>query len=238
MLGLAPHDLDFTVVAESFEDMKIYLISQWGVEIFLEKPEYGTIRGRFTPYRDEDNIVRSRYFSGITLGTLAADFVLSRREGYYTDGRHPDETTPGSLYDDLARRDFTVNAIALDKDGKYIDPFGGRADLEAGVLDTVGVAEDRFREDALRLVRAMRFAITKNFTLSSEVERALGSRKLLDVLVKNVATDRVREETKKCFEHSTSETLTFLSRYPSLASVLFSKDGHDLWLMPTQKVRY
>ncbi|MBR2484405.1 MAG: tRNA nucleotidyltransferase, partial [Oscillospiraceae bacterium] len=82
-----------------------------------------------------------------------------RKDGDYADHRHPVavEFTP-SLREDLQRRDFTVNAIALSWDGIVIDPFEGQADLAAGVLRAVGDAEQRFEEDALRILRGLRFA--------------------------------------------------------------------------------
>ena len=81
-----------------------------------------------------------------------------RSEGSYGDGRRPDRVEFGqSIEDDLARRDFTINAMAIDSDGKPIDPFKGRSDLKEGILRAVGVAGDRLGEDGLRIMRAYRF---------------------------------------------------------------------------------
>ena len=81
-----------------------------------------------------------------------------RSEGSYGDGRRPDQVEFGhSIEDDLARRDFTINAMAIDSDGDLIDPFGGISDLEDGVLRAVGVAGERLGEDGLRIMRAYRF---------------------------------------------------------------------------------
>ncbi len=81
-----------------------------------------------------------------------------RSEGSYGDGRRPDQVEFGqSIEDDLARRDFTINAMAIDSDGKPIDPFKGRSDLKEGILRAVGVAGDRLGEDGLRIMRAYRF---------------------------------------------------------------------------------
>jgi len=81
-----------------------------------------------------------------------------RSEGSYGDGRRPDRVEFGqSIEDDLARRDFTINAMAIDSDGKPIDPFDGRSDLKKGILRAVGVAGDRLGEDGLRIMRAYRF---------------------------------------------------------------------------------
>lgn len=229
LMGIEPHDFDFTIVADSYNDMKMYLVDL-GVHIWLEKPEYGTIRGRFD---------RSYVFNGIELDGMSVDFVLSRKEGFYTDGRHPDETTPGSLYDDLSRRDFTVNAIAVTKDGVFIDPFLGRQDLEIRLLRAVGVAEDRFFEDALRVLRAVRFVITKNFTLHEDVWFAMKKMSVLDRLRDNISTDRIRNELDKCFKHDSLFTVDFLARYQELRSVIFEEapHGHNLWLQTTSKAR-
>ena len=81
-----------------------------------------------------------------------------RSEGSYGDGRRPDEVIFGqSIEEDLGRRDFTINAMAIDSDGSLIDPFGGRSDLDDGVLRAVGVAGERLGEDGLRIMRAYRF---------------------------------------------------------------------------------
>src|SRR5581483_8110668 len=82
-----------------------------------------------------------------------------RIEGKYTDKRHPDEVKfARTIEEDLSRRDFTVNALAMSLDGKIVDPFGGEGDLGTKILRTVGKPEERFNEDALRLLRAVRFA--------------------------------------------------------------------------------
>jgi tRNA nucleotidyltransferase (CCA-adding enzyme) len=235
LMGLMEKDLDFTVEAHSFEQMQAYLIHEWGVETYVQQPEYGTIRGHFGAYRDENGVVRSRYFAGLTLGKLAGDFVLSRKEGYYTDGRHPDDTMPGTLYDDLARRDFTVNAIALDKNGEYIDPFHGRDHILSKNLVAVGNAKDRFLEDALRAIRALRFSITKGFTIHKDVWFALDDPEVQDALKNNISTERIREELNKCFQFDTLATMDLLSEYPELRAVIFF--DHGIWLEPTVKNR-
>jgi len=104
-----------------------------------------------------------------------------RHDGTYSDHRRPDDVTFGDTLDeDLARRDFTVNAMAipLDADGRpgaLVDPFGGRADLAAGVLRAVGDPRARFREDALRMLRAVRFAATLEFTVEPATRDAIAA---------------------------------------------------------------
>ena len=97
-----------------------------------------------------------RLDEGVSDGTW--EVTTLRSEGSYGDGRRPDQVEFGqSIEDDLARRDFTINAMAIDSDGNVIDPFDGMADLRAGVLRAVGEASERLGEDGLRIMRAYRF---------------------------------------------------------------------------------
>ena len=89
----------------------------------------------------------------------AFEVTQFRTDGDYTDGRHPDSVQfTKSFRDDTARRDFTINAMGIDADGNLIDYHGGEQDLDNGILRTVGNAKQRFSEDALRIIRALRFA--------------------------------------------------------------------------------
>ena len=117
-----------------------------------------------------------------------------RAEGGYSDGRHPDAVSFGvSLEEDLARRDFTVNALALAPNGTVIDPFGGLADLDAGVLRCVGNPARRFGEDRLRMFRALRLAAQLGFALYPTVEAALADAPS----PANLAVERVGAEVDK-----------------------------------------
>ncbi len=127
-----------------------------------------------------------------------------RLEGKYTDKRHPDDIKFAKTIDeDLSRRDFTVNAMAFEvtthkrRVEGLVDPFGGLEDLRAGVIRTVGAPEDRFREDALRLVRAPRFAAELNFQIEMNTRRAI--EKLAGEL-EMIAKERVRDELVKILE--------------------------------------
>jgi tRNA nucleotidyltransferase (CCA-adding enzyme) len=141
--------------------------------------------------------------TGIDHGTVTVvsnkqhfEVTTLRGEGAYTDGRRPDEVTfTDDIVADLARRDFTVNAIALDpQTGVLIDPFDGRRDLDARVLRAVGVPEERFGEDGLRVLRAARFVATLEMELDPATERAieptLGT-------YRKVSAERVRDEWVK-----------------------------------------
>ena len=123
---------------------------------------------------------------------MEVEITTFRREGSYRDNRHPDwvEFVP-DIREDLARRDFTVNAIAYSPSRGYVDPFGGRADLQSGILRCVGEPERRFREDALRILRGMRFAARFGFLPEPATQDAMiGLAPLTDAL----ARERVYQE--------------------------------------------
>lgn len=118
-----------------------------------------------------------------------------RTDGNYTDNRHPDEVIfVKSLEEDLKRRDFTMNAIAMNKFGKIRDPFDGENDINRNVIRTVGTATDRFREDALRMLRAVRFASQLSFSLEAETFLGIQEDK---ALLANVSIERKTIEMEK-----------------------------------------
>lgn len=125
-------------------------------------------------------------------GGRGVEVTTYRRDGDYLDSRHPDHVEfTGSLEEDLSRRDFTINAMALDLRGRLADPFGGRADLRSGVLRAVGNAEARFREDALRIMRGLRFAARLGFAVESDTDRAI---RHCAPLLGRIAPERLRVE--------------------------------------------
>lgn len=125
-----------------------------------------------TPPEVQEIFDRS-FATGIEHGTVTVvwesepvEVTTFRIEGTYTDHRRPNEVQfVRSLRDDLQRRDFTINAMAMDLEGKLYDYFGGQVDLKNGLIRTVGNATERFQEDALRMVRAARFAAQFSFTI-------------------------------------------------------------------------
>lgn len=120
------------------------------------------------------------------------EITTFRTENGYADSRHPDTVLfVDSLQNDLSRRDFTVNAMAADAEGNVIDCFGGIADLQNGILRCVGNAETRFTEDALRILRALRFAAKLDFSIARETASAIFS---LKERLHLVASERIRKE--------------------------------------------
>ena len=136
-----------------------------------------------------------------------------RRDGAYTDHRHPAQVTfTASLTEDLARRDFTVNAMAADLRGTLYDPFGGRADLETGILRCVGQPERRFSEDALRILRCLRFASVLGFAIEPATGAALTDCR---ELLRDIAPERICEELTKLL--CGSDAAAVLRQYPEAA---------------------
>ncbi|MGI8648857.1 MAG: HD domain-containing protein [Rubrobacter sp.] len=139
-----------------------------------------------------------------TIGAFVDEYgveVTTYRSDLYTEGsRHPEITFGETLEDDLARRDFTINAIASDAvTGEVRDPFGGRSDLETGVIRAVGVPLDRMRDDPLRMLRAVRFQTTlstddRPFAMTSDLEAAIAENA---PWLGSISAERIREEFEK-----------------------------------------
>lgn len=126
---------------------------------------------------------------------LGYEITTFRTESTYTDFRRPDTVTfVRSLSEDLQRRDFTINALAMTYDGEIVDLFEGLADLSAGVIRAVGEAEVRFTEDALRMMRALRFSAQLGFQIAPDTRAAL--QRLAPNLAK-IAVERIRVEFEK-----------------------------------------
>lgn len=227
LIGKPTKDYDYTVVVdpalgltldESWDFMRDHL-KDLGFKIFLETPEYQTIRAKFPKGHEHESVT--------------ADFVLARKDGPYTDGRRPDWVEPGTLEDDLRRRDFTVNALAEAEDGTIIDLFGGIEDLDSRRLRAVGDPRERLREDALRALRAVRFAITKGFYIDADLAYAMHTEAVRYDLEHNISTERIKDELHKCFAYDSYETIMFLAHnFPQYLSVAVDK---GIWFEPTTR---
>jgi putative nucleotidyltransferase with HDIG domain len=139
---------------------------------------------------------------------VLTEVATFRSDGAYSDGRHPDAVRyTASAEEDVRRRDFTINGLLLDApaaaddleeatglDGKVIDVVGGMADLKAGIVRAIGCAAERFEEDRLRMLRAVRFAARFGFELEAETARAIGA---LAARIGSVSRERVRDEVTK-----------------------------------------
>lgn len=168
-------------------------------------------------------------FGTVGVKTGSEDATLSivevtpyRTEGEYKDKRRPESVAFGdNLEEDLARRDFTVNAVAYDEDkGHIVDPYKGQSDIAARVLRTVGVAEERFEEDALRLLRAVRFMAELGFALDAETAAAIAKKA---GNLAHISRERIRDEFVKIL----------LSKDPMIALQVAYKLGILKYISPT-----
>ena len=160
--------------------------------------------------------------TGLQHGTMTVrtegghvEVTTYRTDGTYADHRHPDKVTfTRSLEEDLARRDFTVNAMALSAGGKVYDPMGGREDLAAGLLRCVGEPDRRFDEDALRILRGLRFASVLEFAI--EDKTAEGIRRNRELL-REIAAERILVELDKLLCGKAAAAV--LREYPEVLGV-------------------
>lgn len=224
-------DVDFTAVVSSDEaggdpfGFMVERLLTLGFEVFQVKRAFLTARANFP--------------GGMPFGTErirgGVDIVLARKDSATSaDGRHPDAVTPGGLGDDLARRDFTMNAIARSSTGELIDPHGGVADIASRTIRTVGAPIARMSEDRLRILRALRFAITLDFEIEQSLSDTITKMAAVqgkDVL-KGVSHERIREELTKMFACSTVKSLVLLEKY-YLIQTLFNESR--IWLKPTME---
>jgi tRNA nucleotidyltransferase/poly(A) polymerase len=228
LLGVESKDIDFTFVLdnldqtieEGFESMTSWLEHE-GFSIFLSTPDCFTIRAKFPKGDKNEGIV--------------ADFVMARKEIGYVPGTRQPILVLGTLEDDLIRRDFTLNALAEGEDGKLIDLFEGREDLDAKVLRTPLPASQTMMDDPLRFLRALRFSITKGFAIHIDIFEAMGQRpEIMEKLKKVVSAERIRDEVFKMMKHDTVKTLELFRDVekilPGFTKLVF---GRGLWLKPT-----
>lgn len=228
LLGLTNKDVDYVAVptdelfkhgytAEQMFTVLLDYLHSKKFEVFLVTEDCYTIRAKFP---------EEYKYQGV------ADFVMARKEVGYIPGTRTPIVKPGNLYDDLSRRDFTVNAMAKDPDtGEIIDYFDGMQDLQARILRTPLDTYTTLDDDPLRILRGIRFAITKDFGFSDSLTDAVLNYDYDDKM-KVVSEERIREELVKCFKHNTSRTLFALCTvYKSLGDYIFTKT--KLWLKPT-----
>ena len=208
--------LKFTQASDMFNVLDEYLISK-NFEIFLRTPDCYTIRAKFP---------KDHEYSGI------ADFVMARKEIWYIPNTRTPIVVPGTLYDDLSRRDATVNALAKDRDGNIIDFFNGLDDLKKGLIKTPLDCKITIEDDPLRILRYLRFSITKGFTIDEELEFEMFH---YDYELKMcvVSNQRIRDELFKCFKHDTLKTIKLLTKFEKLRDYVFTHT--DLWLKPTNE---
>ena len=171
LLGLTPHDWDLCTSALPQQVMELF-----GAQRCIPTGlQHGTVTVKQS-------------------GALY-EITTFRTEGTYTDGRHPDEVhfVP-DVREDLARRDFTINAMAYNEKEGLVDPFGGQVDLQSGIVRAVGVPRQRFTEDALRILRLYRFAARFGFAIDPPTAQAAQE---LCAHLDCVSVERIEEELAK-----------------------------------------
>ena len=171
MMGRQPHDFDIATSAEPETVMSIFS----DFEVIPTGIKHGTVT--------------------VMIDSEPIEITTFRKDSDYSDGRRPDSITfTDKIEDDLSRRDFTINAMAFGLDGEIVDPFGGKSDIKSRVIRTVGSAEDRFSEDGLRILRAIRFASVLGFAIERETKEAIHK---LSRMLDKVSFERVFSEMSK-----------------------------------------
>lgn len=160
----------------------------------------------------------------VVLDGVCYEVTTYRVDGEYKDSRHPESVSfTDSLESDLARRDFTVNAIAYNEENGITDPFGGRDDIKNKIIRAVGDPYRRFEEDALRILRAVRFSATLGFEIEGNTAKALLDKR---ENLKNVSAERILVELRKLFGGNYAYSVLkcyeqlFLSVIPELKSLM------------------
>lgn len=181
LLGITPHDYDLCTDATTEQMRNIF----GDYRLVTSGEKHGTV--------------------GVVMDHQVIEITTFRTEGGYTDNRHPGWVQFVShIQEDLARRDFTVNAMAYHPEEGYVDPFGGQQDLQNRILRAVGDPFTRFTEDALRILRGVRFAVKYGLQVEPETEAAmLECAPLMD----NLARERVFEELCKLLPLVTAKDL-------------------------------
>ena len=200
LLGHTPDDFDITTNA--LPDQTLALFAPY-YKVITTGQKHGTI----TPIIDHAPV----------------EITTFRIDGDYTDNRHPDSVAfSGNIKDDLARRDFTVNALAYNEKTGITDAFCGTADLQNGIIRCVGCADDRFGEDALRMMRALRFSAVLGFTVESETAKSI-CKNFQNVLA--VSAERIYTELKKLL--AGADAARVLRAFPCLCDTLFQIKLHE-----------
>ena len=228
ILGVKSKDIDFTVVLDNTDqsvdegwDQMVSFLKEEGYQIFLETKDCFTVRAKFPVGHVNEGLV--------------ADFVMARKEVGYVLGTRKPILELGSLYDDLIRRDFTVNALAKDMDGNIIDHFSGVEHLKEGLLVTPLNPMKTMMDDPLRILRALRFSVTRGFEVSTDIMEAMKQPDILDKLKTTVSQERIREEVIKMMKYDTLLTMKLLvdidrDYIKGFLNIVF-KD--TMWLKPT-----
>ena len=176
IMNLESTDIDITTNATPKEIKKIFSDVEFPKQI-NDDDNYGSVR--------------------VTYKNILFEVTTFREELEYLDNRHPSSILyVDDLETDLKRRDFTINAICIDKDGNFIDYLNGAYDIKNKLIKTIGDSKKSFKDDALRILRAVRFAVTLKFNLSTDIIDAI---KECKIYLKNISYERKKIELDKIF---------------------------------------
>lgn len=199
LLNKVPHDWDICTSAKP--ETVCELLEQFHIRSTKTGLQHGTITAHY--------------------GMFDYEITTFRIDGEYSDNRRPDNVEfTDNLFVDLSRRDFTINAMALDADSSIYDPFNGLSDLELGIIRCVGDADNRFNEDALRIMRALRFAATYGFKIEKKTANAIHRNR---ELLKNIAAERIQSELCKML--CGKGVLDILLEYKDVMAVIIPELG-------------
>ena len=212
IIGAESKDVDYLVTNVAYDDLESTLIKYFGKVIS-------------TSVGEDMNAIKVAMPNGEVY-----DFVIPRKDLYGNTGKHTDLKTIGDptmdIIDDLSRRDFTMNAIAYDvESGEYVDPFNGRKDIEYKVIKCVGDANIRFREDALRILRAIQFAVRFDFQINITTKYGIiNNQELLSKITK----ERICTELEKAFTKSKNKgNKRLLKLLEMIRSHIFKSDDSE-----------
>ena len=212
LLGKVPHDWDLTTSATPDETLAAFAdcrVIETGVK-------HGTVT--------------------VLTGGAGVEVTTYRIDGSYSDGRHPDSVTfTENLIGDLERRDFTINAMAYHPQAGLVDAFDGIGDLRRHVVRCVGDPDRRFGEDALRILRAVRFAAQLNFSIEEETREAVrrAAPNLHSVSAERIRTEFVKtidSDHPECFDEARKLGITacFLPEYDAMAGLSYCIEAPDM----------
>ncbi|MDE6732124.1 MAG: HD domain-containing protein [Oscillospiraceae bacterium] len=192
LMGLSPHDFDITTAASPRETERVFAdcrVIETGIK-------HGTVT--------------------VLYKGASVEITTFRVDGEYSDGRHPDSVSfSRNIEDDLSRRDFTMNGIAYSPKRGFVDPFGGERDIRAGIIRAIGDPDKRFSEDALRVVRALRFSATLGFPIEENTARAMDAHKND---LRKVSAERIFAELKRLI--CGKDVKRVLLEFPAVFSVI------------------
>lgn len=201
-----PKEIQNIIKALDQEGFEAYAVGGCVRDFLLgKKPQDWDITTNAKPEEIQKIFPKNFYnnkFGTVTVQTASDDETLKnieittyRIEAAYTDKRHPDKIKfTSSLEEDLSRRDFTINAMAMATDGVIIDPFNGQKDLKNKIIRAAGDANKRFNEDALRMLRAIRFSVQLGFKIE---ENTFNANKKNSSLLEKISKERIRDEFEK-----------------------------------------